>query len=75
MRKNHLCLLAFSLALLVNVPGLAQISAPPDLDAYVARVLKEFEVPGLAIAIVKDGKVVLTKGYGVRRLGEPAPVD
>jgi len=75
MRKNHLCLLAFSLALLVTAPGLAQTSAPHDLDAYVARVLKEFEVPGLAIAIVKDGKVVLTKGYGVRRLGEPALVD
>jgi hypothetical protein len=51
MRKNHLCLLAFCLALLVTVPGLAQTSAPPDLDAYVARVLKEFEVPGLAIAM------------------------
>jgi CubicO group peptidase (beta-lactamase class C family) len=32
-------------------------------------------VPGLAVAVVKDGEVVLTKGYGVRRLGEPAPVD
>jgi CubicO group peptidase (beta-lactamase class C family) len=53
----------------------AQSAAPPDLDAYAARVLKEFEVPGLAVAIVKDGKVVLAKGYGVRKLGEPAAVD
>ena len=53
----------------------AKTGAPTDLDAYVARVLKEFEVPGLAVAIVKDGKVVLAKGYGVRKLGEPAPVD
>ena len=75
MRRNHLCLFVFCLALLATAPGLAQTSAPPDLDAYVARVLKEFEVPGLAIAIVKDGKVVLNKGYGVRRLGEPALVD
>jgi CubicO group peptidase (beta-lactamase class C family) len=50
-------------------------SAPQDLDAVAARVLKEFEVPGLAVAIVKDGKVVLAKGYGVRKLGEPTPVD
>ena len=41
----------------------------------MAQVLKTFEVPGVAIAIVKDGKVVLAKGYGVRRLGEPTPVD
>jgi CubicO group peptidase (beta-lactamase class C family) len=54
---------------------IAQTSAPPDIDAYAARVLKEFEVPGLSIAIVKDGKVVLAKGYGVRKLGEPKAVD
>ena len=48
---------------------------PPDMDAYMARVLKEFEVPGIAVAIVRDGKVVLAKGYGVRKIGEPTPVD
>jgi len=48
---------------------------PPDLDAMVARTMKTFEVPGIGLAIVKDGKVVLAKGYGVRKLGEPAPVD
>jgi CubicO group peptidase (beta-lactamase class C family) len=48
---------------------------PADLDAIVARAMKTFEVPGMAVAVVKDGKVVLAKGYGVRKLGEPAPVD
>ena len=47
---------------------------PPDLDGFVARTLREFEVPGLALAIVKDGQPLLLKGYGVRRLGAPAPV-
>ncbi|HVI59059.1 MAG TPA: serine hydrolase [Luteimonas sp.] len=46
-----------------------------DLDAYVERVRKQFDVPGIAVAIVKDGRVVLERGYGVRRLGEPAKVD
>ncbi|HWN99667.1 MAG TPA: serine hydrolase [Blastocatellia bacterium] len=50
-------------------------TAPQDLDAFAARVLKEFEVPGLAVAIVKDGKVVFAKGYGVCKLGDPTPVD
>ena len=40
----------------------------------VERARKEFDVPGIAVAIVKDGKVVLAKGYGVRKQGEPAPV-
>jgi len=53
----------------------AQTNPPDDLDAYVAKAMKEFEVPGAAIAIVKDGQVVLAKGYGVRRLGDPATVD
>ncbi len=48
---------------------------PPNFDVYVAHALKEFDTPGLAIAIVKDGQVVLAKGYGVKRLGDPAPVD
>lgn len=56
-------------------PVLAQNAPPADLDAYVARVLKTFEVPGLSVAIVKDGKVVVAKGYGVRKLGEPTPVE
>jgi CubicO group peptidase (beta-lactamase class C family) len=65
------------LAALAASLATAQTAAPvpQDLDGFAARVLKEFEVPGLAVAIVKDGKVVLAKGYGVRKLGEAAPVD
>jgi CubicO group peptidase (beta-lactamase class C family) len=44
------------------------------VDRVVESARKEFDVPGIAVAIVKDGKVVATKGYGVRRMGEPAPV-
>lgn len=50
--------------------------APPkNLDEYVESVQKAFEVPGIALAIVKDGKVVVAKGYGVRKMGEAARVD
>jgi len=37
--------------------------------------MKTFDVPGMAVAIVKDGKIVVAKGYGVRKLGDPTPVD
>jgi len=46
-----------------------------DFDAYVERVRKQFDVPGVAVAIVKEGEVVLERGYGVRKLGEPAAID
>jgi CubicO group peptidase (beta-lactamase class C family) len=50
-------------------------SLPADLDSYVASSMKTFEVPGMAVAIVKDGKILVAKGYGVRKLGESTPVD
>ena len=59
---------------LVPAIGLAQ-GPPADLDAWVERARTTFDVPGIAVAIVKDGKVVHARGYGVRRLGDPAPVD
>lgn len=46
-----------------------------DLDATAARAMQTYDVPGLAVAIVKDGKVVAAKGYGVRKLGTPGAVD
>jgi CubicO group peptidase (beta-lactamase class C family) len=68
----------FVLALMVN-PLLAQSTAfagsLPDLDGYVASSMKTFSVPGMAVAIVKDGKIVVAKGYGVRKLGGSTPVD
>ncbi len=48
---------------------------PPGFDAHVARVMERFEVPGMAIAIVKDGQVVLAKGYGVKQIGMNDLVD
>ena len=46
-----------------------------DLDAYTAKAVADWKVPGLAIAVVKDGRIVFAKGYGVREVGKPAPVD
>ncbi len=70
---RSLSVLVFVMICVQTLP--AQNTLPADLDSYVARVLKTFEVPGLAVAIVKDGQVVLAKGYGVRKLGETTPVD
>jgi CubicO group peptidase (beta-lactamase class C family) len=39
-----------------------------DLDAFVDSAMKRWNVPGLAIGIVKDGKIIYTKGYGCRDL-------
>ncbi len=56
-------------------PAGGQVPPPPNFDSYVRRIMDRFEVPGLSVAIVKDGQVVLARGYGVRALGSPDPVD
>jgi CubicO group peptidase (beta-lactamase class C family) len=46
-----------------------------SLDKYIARGIKDWDVPGLSIVIVKDGQIALMKGYGVRDLQSQKPVD
>ncbi|MGH9898304.1 MAG: serine hydrolase [Pyrinomonadaceae bacterium] len=69
-------LLAVFFAALASLPvSYAQESPLNGFDDYVRKAMKEWEVPGLAIAVVKDDKVVFSKTYGVRKLGDPTPVD
>jgi CubicO group peptidase (beta-lactamase class C family) len=46
-----------------------------SLDAYITRGMEQWQIPGLAIAIVKDGKTIWMKGYGVREMGKPGKID
>ncbi len=63
------------LFLLLHVAVAQQTPPEPDFDQYVKKAMKEWEVPGLAIAIVKDDRVIFAKGYGVRELGGTAAVN
>ena len=62
------------LLLLISCNSFAQISEK-QVDELVENTLKSFNVPGIAVAIVKDGKVVLSKGYGVRSILTKEKVD
>ena len=46
-----------------------------SLDAQVRRLQAAWDVPGFAVAVVESGQVVLSRGYGVRTLGQRDPVD
>ncbi len=46
-----------------------------EFDQYVSTAQREWQVPGLAVAVVKDDRLVLSKGYGLRRVGSPEIVD
>ncbi len=77
MRNRRLAVIV--LASLALPAGAATGQEPqagvPEFDGWVERTLETFDVPGAAVTIVKDGQVVLARGYGVRRIGDPTPVD
>jgi CubicO group peptidase (beta-lactamase class C family) len=72
-----LVLMAHALAVPVSPAGalLAQSDPLEGLDDYIDSAMRDWEVPGLAIAVVKDDSVVFTRGYGVTELGGDEAVD
>lgn len=60
--------------------GSQAMSPPPGsdfkaIDKVVTGSMAAFKVPGVAVGIVKDGKIVFAKGYGVREVGKAGAVD
>ena len=73
MKKGFIIALCVALCSPVFAQKIAKTTK--KLDAYYAEALKEWNVPGMAIAIVKDGEIVFEKGYGVRHIESKEPVD
>ena len=69
-------LFAFLLCTLWMTPSAtAQTEALPEIDTYIQHAVQEWNIPGLAIAIVKDDAVIFSKGYGVTEIGKNYEVD
>jgi CubicO group peptidase (beta-lactamase class C family) len=64
---------------IITITALCQNNPPSfvtdSLDAYVNKALGEWQIPGIAVCVVKDGKVVLMKGYGVKIMNGTDKVD
>lgn len=74
-----------------TIPGFAETSPPQtsgvpiaegqideavaSLDAIAADVMKKTGIPGMAVAVVRDGKIAYAKGFGIRKVGENQPID
>lgn len=75
---SRVCSLALSavLALLFAGTGIAVAQTEPfgGLNDYILKAMKDWETPGLALAIVKNDSVIFMKGYGIKKMGEDAPV-
>ena len=77
MKKNLLPLNLLLLLLVFPVFVFAQTldEKLKEIDAYAEKTRADWNVPGIAVGIVKDDKVVFVKGYGVRELGKTERVD
>lgn len=77
MKRISRYLLLILLALVPSAVAIAQTVRQNDIDAfekYAEAARQQWKVPGMSIAIVKDGKVLMSKGFGVRELGKNEPV-
>src|SRR5688572_10700092 len=88
-RSLSLTVRTLAIVLIAVSPALAQPGAPAartlrggveqaplaGFDESVAKAVQDWGATGLAVAVVKDGEVVFSKGYGVREIGKPARVD
>jgi CubicO group peptidase (beta-lactamase class C family) len=77
IRSTHrlLLLLAPAIIALQPAPCAAQADALRGLDAWISSAMREWEVPGMAIAVIRNDSVIHARGYGVRELGTAEPVD
>jgi CubicO group peptidase (beta-lactamase class C family) len=82
--------LTIVVALSLNLPNTAKAAEPskteatiegrvqeliPDIEAYITSGMKGFDIPGLAIGIVADDRLMYAKGFGVRSKSNRLPVD
>jgi CubicO group peptidase (beta-lactamase class C family) len=69
--------IATILAIVVAAPVLAQVEPDPlaGLDAFIEQGMELWDIPGAAVAVVKDQKVVFARGFGVRDLEKDGSVD
>lgn len=73
IRKKKTLLFTAALSFLYTTSLYSQL--PAGFNNYVDSVQKMFSVPGLSIAVVQDGKVLLAKGYGIKKMGDIGRVN
>jgi CubicO group peptidase (beta-lactamase class C family) len=71
MKRFSLCL---SLIFLLAISCLAQNSVETKVDEYIRAEMQAQQIPGLALAVIKDGKTVIARGYGLANVEHQVPV-
>ena len=75
MKKNLLAVLVIVNFISNGISAQAQTISAKQIDSLTELVLKTFNVPGIAVGVVKDGKLIHAKGYGIANLKTGKKVD
>ncbi len=73
-RARRLTLAVLALVIVATGSAVAQTEPFAGLNDYLLKAMKDWETPGLALAVVRNDSVIFMKGYGVKKMGESAPV-
>jgi len=65
----------FAICLVFSIQVRSQPLSSSGIYSVAERARASFNVPGIAVAVIKDGKIIHSKGYGVRSLATGLPVD
>ena len=68
-------LLGIVLTVFLIPPLAAQTPDVPAIEAQIEDARQQWNVPGLAVAVVKDGRILISKGFGLRETDHPEPAD
>ena len=66
--------LSLALILLLSISALAQEAVSTKVDEYIRTEMQAQQIPGLALAVIKDGQIVIAKGYGLANVEHQVPV-
>ena len=64
----------FAVILLVSTACLAQNSYEKKIEEYLRKEMQAQQIPGVSLAVVKDGKIVLARGFGLANVEHQVPV-
>ncbi|MCL2727240.1 MAG: serine hydrolase [Bacteroidales bacterium] len=76
---KNIRIFSFFLLTLFSLPLAAQTVSQDEIlkniEAYTHQIIQEWQIPGMALSIVKDDQMIYAKGFGEKELGKGNPVD
>ena len=73
--KQFRCLVLLLLFTTFALPITAQDVVPDNFDEWMEAGMEQWDIPGMGVAIVHDGEIAYTRGFGIHKLGESQTID